>query len=71
MKQTINRPLSTQTMTTSRRSRTNRQVATQSTHTMPDAYGMFVNNTSQEAKDEFYSKLAGVLLKRTQMPSEI
>ncbi|MCW3099563.1 MAG: hypothetical protein JWL77_5181 [Chthonomonadaceae bacterium] len=71
MKQTINRPLSTQTMRTSRRPCTNRQVATQSTHAMPDAYGMFVNNTSQEAKDEFYSKLAGVLLKRTQTPSEI
>jgi len=34
--------------------------------TTPDAYANFVGETSQEAKDDFYMKLAGILLKKSQ-----
>ena len=36
-----------------------------SLHSRPDAYGSFVENTTQEAQNDFYGKLARILLKNT------
>ncbi len=63
MKQTINQPLPPLLVTSTRRSRTRTRTVAQDAQNTPDAYAMFLKNTSQEGKDDFYMKLAGILLK--------
>jgi len=65
MKQTTDRPQSTLHIS-SHRVRTHSPAAKQTIHTAPDAYANFVSETSQEAKDAFYMKLAGILLNKSQ-----
>jgi len=54
----------------SRRMRSNTPVVKQNLHGTPDAYGNFVAETTQDVKDDFYLKLAGILLKRSQTSSD-
>jgi hypothetical protein len=63
MKQTINQPLPPLLLTSTGRSRARKRTVTQPPQNAPDAYAMFLKNTSQEGKDDFYMKLAGILLK--------
>jgi len=66
MKQTTDRPQSTLHISSSRRARTHTPTAKQTVRAIPDAYANFMGETSQEAKDDFYMKLAGILLKKSQ-----
>jgi len=66
MKQTTDRPQSTLRISSPRRVRTHTPTAKQMVRTTPDAYANFVGETSQEVKDDFYMKLAGILLKKSQ-----
>jgi len=66
MKQTTDRSQSTLTIPTTRRVRTHAPAVKQAVRSTPDAYANFVAETSPEAKDDFYMKLAGILLKKSQ-----
>jgi hypothetical protein len=66
MKQTTDRPQPALHIPSPRRARAHTPTMKQTVRTPPDAYAKFVGETSQEAKDDFYMKLAGILLKKTQ-----
>lgn len=65
MKQTTDRLQSTLHISSPRRVHTRTATAKQTVRTTPDAYASFVGETSPEAKDDFYAKLAGILLKKS------
>lgn len=57
MKETTQMPMSSQ------QACLDRKAHQQKSPKQPDAYEKFLKNTSQESKDRFYHKLAGMLLK--------